>query len=230
MSPPNDQAGRLPSPELSLNEHLRQLALAAQQYPAKSRERQRALAKLLSAIQRSKQLVRPQVGQFQGFYQDIYAEATQRLFAYICDRIDDYTPARGEVMQWANFLLSRRFFIEASRDVMPTVYKGMNPKSAKYITIEDLDRNNPAEVNPHLLPSISQEVEEVLEEDPEGLFQSTCIANRPDVSFQVLAIRHMAGFSWQDISLEFSIAIPTLSSFYQRCLVKFTPKFKEYLL
>ncbi|WP_348256577.1 sigma-70 family RNA polymerase sigma factor [Leptolyngbya sp. PL-A3] len=225
MSSPDDR-----SDQLSLDERLRQLALMAQRYPAKSRERQRALTKLLSAMQRSNRLVRPQVGQFQGFYQDIYAEAMQRLFAYICDRIDDYTPARGEVLQWANFLLSRRFFVEASRDLMPTVYKGMDPKSTKYITIEDLDRNNPAEVNPQLTPSTAQEVEQVLQEDPEGLFQKTCIAGHPDASFQILAMKRMAGFSWQEISSELNIAIPTLSGFYQRCLVRFAPKLKEYLL
>lgn len=214
----------------SLDERLKQLALAAQQAPAKSRDRQRALAQLIGALQRSNKLVRPQAGQFHGFYQDIYAEALQRLFAHVCDRIDEYQAERGEVLQWANFLLSRRFFVQASRDVMPTVYKGMDPKSVKHLTLEDLDRNNPADVNPQLMPSMSQEVEQVLEEDPEGLFQNACIANHPQANFRALAIKRLSGFSWQEISAEWGIAIPTLSSFYQRCLVRFTPKFKEYLL
>ncbi len=210
----------------SLDDRLKQLALSAQQYPAKSRERQRALAKLLSAIQSSKKLARPQAGQFQGFYQEIYAEALQRLFAHICDRIDDYTPDRGEVLQWINFLLSRRFFTEASREVMPTVYKGMDPKTTKFVTVEDLDRNISDEMNPQL----SQELEQVINEDPEGLFQNTCVSGYPQATFQVLATRRLAGFSWQDISAELGVAIPTLSGFYQRSLVKFTPKLKEYLL
>ncbi|MCU0527254.1 MAG: sigma-70 family RNA polymerase sigma factor [Elainella sp. Prado103] len=225
MSSSDDRLAQPP-----LDERLKQLALAAQQAPARSRERQRALAKLISAIQTSKQLARPQAGQFQGFYQDIYAEATQRLYAYICDRIDDYRIERGEVLQWANFLLSKRFFVEASRDVMPTVYKGMNPKSVQHLTLEDLDRNNPADVNPQMMPSISQEVEQVLEEDPEGLFQSAYIAHHPQANFRALAIKRLSGFSWQEISADLGIAIPTLSGFYQRCLVKFAPKFKEYLL
>lgn len=225
MSPPSD-----PPDSLSLDDHLKQLAHHAQQHPAKSRERQRAFAKLISAIQKSKKLARPQAGQFQGFYHNIYAEALQRLFAYICDRIDDYSPERGEVLQWVNFLLSRRFFTEASRDVMPTVYKGMDAKTAKFVTIEDLDRNNPDEVNPQLTPSLSQELEQVLEEDPEEIFRKTCIVGHPKANFQVLAIRRLSGFSWQEISSELGVAVPTLSGFYQRCLVRFAPKLKEYLM
>lgn len=223
-----ESTDRLDSP--SLDERLKQLAQEAQQHPPKSRERQRALTKLLSALQRSGKLVRPQRGQFQGFYQDIYAEAVQRLFTHICERIDEYNLERGEVLQWANFLLSRRFFIEASREVLPTVYKGMDARTIKRLTIEDLDRNSPSDVNPQLLPSLTQELEQTLEEDPEGLFQDAHIAEHPEASFKVLALKRLTGASWQDISSELGISIPTLSSFYQRSLNRFTPKLREYLL
>lgn len=77
-----------------LDKQLKLLALEAQRHPRKSPQRQRALARLLSAINQSGKLTRPYRGQFQGFYQDIYAEAQQRLFFYICERIDDYDPQR----------------------------------------------------------------------------------------------------------------------------------------
>ncbi len=212
-----------------VDRRLKQLAREAQQHPPKSKQRQRALAKLVSAIQQSGMLTRPYKGCFRGFYEEIYAEALQKLFCHICEKIDDYDPQR-EVLQWANFLLTRRFFVEASRAFMPTVPKGINQKQIRRLTIDDLDRNNCNEVTFQSIPSLSQEVIQCLEEDPEGIFQSTHISNNPAANFQFLAIKLVSGYSWKEISDELEgMKIPTLSSFYQRCLTKFAPKFKEYL-
>ncbi|MBD2088583.1 sigma-70 region 4 domain-containing protein [Microcoleus sp. FACHB-1515] len=214
----------------SLDDRLKHLAMEAQQHPPKSQARQRALSRLLNAVSRSKRLSRPRRNQFQEFYEEIYAEAVQRLFAYVCEKIDSYSPDRGEVLQWMNFLLNQRFFIEASREILPVVHQGVDPRRIQRVTIDDLDRNNPSEVNPQLIPSLSQEVAACLEDDPEGLFQAACVANSPNANFQVLALRRMAGYSWQEIASELNMNAQTLSSFYQRSLTKFTPKFKEYLL
>ncbi len=212
-----------------VDECLKQLAQEAQRHPPKSKQRQQALAKLLSAIQRSGNLTRPYRGCFRGFYEEIYAEAQQRLFCHICEKLDDYDPER-EVLQWANFLLKKRFFIEASRVIMPTIHKGIDPKQIKMLTIDDLDRNNCIEVTTQLIPSLSQEVIQCLEEDPEGIFKEAHIGNNPAANFQFLAIKIVTGYSWKEISAELGgIKIPTLSSFYYRCLTKFAPKFKEYL-
>jgi len=212
-----------------LNQRLKQLAIAAQSQPPKSRERQRALARFIDALQRSRKLVHPQPGSFRGFYQEIYADALQRLFAHLCDKIDSYNPERGEVLQWANFLLKRQFFIEASRELLPTLPKGIDPKTVTRLTLEDLDRSNPDEVNPQRVPLPSQKVRACLEEDPAGDFQMTHIDRYPAASFQRIALQRLDGYSWQDLSVEFGVAIPTLSSFYQRCLTKFAPQLKEYI-
>jgi hypothetical protein len=213
-----------------LDDRLRHLAMAAQQHPPKSQARQWALSRLINAISRSKRLSRPRRDQFQEFYEEIYAEAVQRLFAYVCEKIDRYSPDRGEVLQWVNFLLNQRFFIEASREVLPVVYQGIDPKRFQRITLDDLDRNNPSEVNPQLIPLLSQEVAQCLENDPEGLFQAACVTNFPNANFRSIALKRLAGYSWQEISLELNVNSQTLSSFYQRSLIRFTPKFKEYLL
>ena len=220
-------AERLEQPYL--DKHLRQLAIAAQKQPKGSSARQRALTELISALLKSHRLCRPRRTQFRALYEDIYAEALQRLFAFVCDRIDDYNLQKGEVLQWVNFLLSRRFFIEASRDYLPVVYKGMDARSVKRLSLEHLDQNNPAEVNPQLIPSLSQEVKDCLLEDPEGLFEQTYVANHPAASFQHIAVRRLEGYAWQDLSDEFDIPVPTLSSFYRRCLTRFAPKLKVYL-
>ena len=218
---------RLEQPQL--DNHLRQLAIAAQRKPKGSTARQRALTELISALLNSHKLSRPRRSQFRGLYEDIYAEALQRLFAFVCERIDDYSPQKGEVLQWVNFLLSRRFFIAASRDYLPVVYKGMDARSVKRLSLEYLDQSNPSELNPQLTPSLSQEVKASLEEDPEHLFKRTSISGHPAANFQYIAVKRLEGYSWQDLSTEFDISIPTLSSFYRRCLARFAPKLKAYL-
>ncbi|MEB3359421.1 MAG: hypothetical protein VKK04_22035 [Synechococcales bacterium] len=209
--------------------HLKELALEAQRHPQNSRERRKALTRLLRAIEQSRQLSRPRRDQFQGLYEEIYADAVQRLYAHICDRIDTYSAEKGEVLQWANFLLSKRFFIEASRELLPTVYKGMDARAVIHLTLEDLDRENPQDANPHSRPLLSQEVRTFIEDDPDQIFQTTHVADRPDASFQLIALRRLDGFSWQEISAALGIRVPTLSSFYQRTLTRLAPKLKEYL-
>lgn len=213
-----------------LDNLLRKLAIAAQNHPKGSPARKSALTALIKVMQQSGRLCRPHRGQFQTLYDEIYKEALQRLFFFICKDIEKYNPQRGEVLQWVNFLLSRRFFIAASRDFLPTVYEGMDARTIQCLTLESLDECNPHELNPQLTPPLSQEVKDCIEEDPEGLFAQARVADHPAASFQYLALKRLEGFSWQDLSIELNIAVPTLSSFYQRCLTRFGPLLKTYLL
>lgn len=214
---------------MTLDQQLKQLAIAAQQQPAKTPERQRALARLVDAIYRSKKLVRPYQGQFYGLYEDIYAEAQQRLFLYICEDINRYDPDR-EVLQWANFLMRKRFFIEASRDFMPVAPKGMDRSQVRRITLDALDKQESLELRSHTKASLSEDVIQYIRDDREGLFRETYIRNQPNANFQYLALRFLGGYSWKEISAELDIKVVTLSSFYLRCLTKFAPKFKAYLI
>lgn len=215
---------------MTIDAHLKQLALEAQQHSVQTPERQRALAALVSEIWRSRQLVRPYQGQFQGRYEEIYAEAQQRLFLYLCEQIDRYNP-EYEVMQWANFLMKQRFFIEASRDLQTAIPQRVDRhQPVRRMTLEALDKQNPVEVRSQSTASLSEEVIRCIQEDPEGLFMQTYIEKKPHAHFQYIALQFLAGYSWKDISAELDVKVVTLSSFYQRCLVKFAPKFREYLL
>jgi hypothetical protein len=207
---------------------LKHLALEAQQHPCQSPQRQRALADLVTEIWRSRRLVRPYQGQFQGMYEEIYAEARQRLFLYLCEQIDRYNPEH-EVMQWANFLMKQRFFVEASRDLLQTSSKGRHRQPIKRMTLVDLDQQ--AAIAGHSQSaSLSEEVIQCIREDPEELFVRAYIEKKPHAHFQYIALQFLGGHSWKDISAELDVKVVTLSSFYQRCLVKFAPKFREYLL
>lgn len=213
---------------MDLDEQLKQLAIEAQQHLPNTPLRQRSLARLVSEIYRSKKLVRPYQGQFPGVYEEIYAEAQQRLFLHICEKIDQYNPAL-EVMQWANFLMKRRFFTEAGRDLMPAMPRGVERSQLKRTPLEALEKQNPVELRSQANVSLSEEVIQYIQEDHDKVFQTTHIEQKPAANFQYIALRFLGGYSWKEISEELDIKVVTLSSFYLRCLTKFAPKFKEYL-
>lgn len=221
---------------MNLDEQLKRLAEEARQHPPNTPQRQRLIAQLISAIYRSKRLVRPYREQFPGLYEEIYAEAQQRLFLHICEKIDQYN-SEFEVMQWANFLMKRRFFIETSRDLLPATPKGVErwrslssgESQIKRMTLEILEKQNPVELQSQANASLSEEVIQYIQEDHDKVFQSTHIEHKPAANFQFIALRFLGGYSWKEISVELDVKVVTLSSFYQRCLTKFAPKFKEYL-
>lgn len=202
-----------------LDSHLLQLAISAQQYPPRSLERRLALTKLINGIVRSCRLCHPQKSQFSAaVYENIYDEARQELLLYICEKIDKYDAERGSVMAWVNVLLERRFFKNAIKKVQSS-------PNIQIITITDLDNFIASPEEPKNLTDI---LKECIESDPENLFKNECIEKFPQVNFQALATRRLLGKSWKEISTEFKIKIPTVSSFYYRCINKFSSKLKEY--
>ena len=211
-----------------IDRQLKQLAIEAQRTLPKTPQRQRSLTRLVSLICRSQRLVRPYAGQFKGFYNDIYAEAQQRLLLYLCENIDRYDPER-EVLQWANFLMKARFFVEASRDVMPTIPKGVDRTFVKRMTLDALDKKAPVDQQISRQPSISEEVVQCIREDCDGIFRKTHIVNKPQAHFQFIALQFLGGYSWKELSAHLDVKVVTLSSFYHRCLLKFAPIFKAYL-
>lgn len=196
------------------DELLQQLALEAQQYPTRSQEQNVALTKLVNAILQSRRLCRPPAQQFLN-YDDIYNEAQQELFLYVCQNIQKYNPERGSVMAWVNTLMAKRFL----RDARPK-------KIQQHKTLDDFE-NIPQELPPFPLAEI---VRKCLEEDREGTFKNEHITSCPAANFSAIALRRFEGKTWKEISEEFDISIPTLSSFYKRSLKKLAPVLQEYCL
>jgi DNA-directed RNA polymerase specialized sigma24 family protein len=202
-----------------LDEQLKQLAISAQQHPALTQGRQLALRKLVNGIVQSGRLCRPQRGQFSGSYEDIYNEAVQELLLYICQNVEKYDPERGSVMAWVNVLLERRFFKEA-------IPKILGKPNLQKMTLSDLDNLAP----PEETESLTEILKECIESDPDNLFKKEYLQNYPAANFQVLLQRRFSGKSWKEISAEFDINIKTLSSFYYRCVNKFSSRLREYCL
>ncbi|MBW4626653.1 MAG: sigma-70 family RNA polymerase sigma factor [Brasilonema octagenarum HA4186-MV1] len=200
-----------------LDSYLLQLACVAQRHPPHSQERQIALTKLIHSIVRFGNLWYPSKSQFFSNVQDIYNEARQELFLYICQNIDKYDPERGTVLVWVNVLLERRFFKD-------TLRKNLSHSSVTKMTLTDLDNL----ALPEESKDLTEIVKECIESDPEDIFKNEYMEQCPQATFQALAMLRMSGKSWKEISAEFEMKVPTVSSFYYRCLKKLSPKLKEY--
>ena len=199
------------------NQQLQVLALTAQQYQPSHPKRQAALRKLVNGILKSGRLCRPQTGNFRGMYEDIYAVAKQELFYYMCRDLDKYDPEKGKVMTWVNMLLTRRFFPEA----IPRV---LGRPDTRRVTLADLENF----AAPEEEVTLCERLREVVEADPEGLFQSAHIRYHPETTFQALFLRRLSGQRWEDIATEFGIPLSTAQTFFSRQLQNFSPKLREY--
>ncbi len=201
-----------------LDEQLKELALKAQRHHT-TQARRIALTQLVNAIWQSGRLYRPYSARFQTLYEDIYDEAVQNLFFYICNNnnINKYDPERGEVMTWVNMLLTKRFFPEA----IPKIVGQENEINLEQSHLENLISSEPI--------SLSEQIRQCIEDDPEGIFIKEHIKGHRKANFQAIAIRRYSGGPWKDISVEWGIGITSLHNFYQRCVKKFAPKFREYL-
>jgi hypothetical protein len=120
-------------------------------------------------------------------------------------------------MAWVNMLLERRFFPEA----IPKIIGNKTETYLKESDLENLKSSEPL--------SLFEQVRQCIEDDPEGLFRNEHIRTNPQANFQAIARRRYSGFSWKEISAEWDIDLKSLNTFYQRCLKRFAPKFKEYL-
>lgn len=203
-----------------LDEQLERLVMEARRYAPHSPERQTALGRLIRLIQHSGKLYCPRGQLSAETYTYLYQEALQDLWLQICRHIDRYDSSKGKVMTWVNFLLNKRFI-----DARTKYYSTTNTRIAYVADISELDRVN---TSPEA-PSMSEVVKQCLEEDPENLFKHKQMKSCPEVNFQTLALRRLAGESWEQLSVTFGVKIPTLSNFYQRACKELAPKFQEYL-
>lgn len=199
------------------NEQLNQLAIAAQRHPRCSFEQQTALRQLVNGILRSGQVGYPQRGFFPGRYEEIHDEAVQDLLLYICQNIHKYDPERGSVMAWVNMLLERRFFREA-------IPKVIGQSNAKWVTLDSIGDI----AAPEATPTLAELLKEIIEADPDGLFKREHLEGCPSVNFQVLLLRRQEGRSWLEIASEFGVKTGSISSFYSRCLKKYSKKLQAY--
>ncbi len=199
---------------------LKKLGIEAQRHPPYTELRQYALGELVEAIRLSGKLGHPHRARFSPqFYNLLYDEAVNKTLSYVCRKIDTYDPERGEqkFMNWVNFRLDR-VVIESSREFR-------EPKIMSLPSLAELEEM----VQPEEPASLFERVRESLEADVEDIFKQMHIRNRPDANFSAIALARFSGKSWECISEDFGIPLPTLSRFFQRSCEKFRSKFRQYV-
>jgi RNA polymerase sigma factor (sigma-70 family) len=215
-----------------LDEQLKQLAITAQKHPPTTEGRRVALTKLINGILSSGKLFRPAPSRlpsnFFSVYEEIYDEAKQELMLHVCQKIHEYDPERSSVLRWVNYLMDRRFFYKAIGNFRD---RRENRVSQTIPTLDELDNFEPENISlPEPTPLLSEIIRGYIEEDPEGILRTACIESHPQATFQVLLLKRLAGESLQKIAKDLGVAVPTLSSFYQRTLKKLAQKIQDDLL
>ncbi|HIK18431.1 MAG TPA: sigma-70 family RNA polymerase sigma factor [Leptolyngbyaceae cyanobacterium M33_DOE_097] len=204
-------------------QELRRLVIQACQHPVGSPLRQRYLTQVI-------RLVSPNLWREPSPY---YADALQQTWVYFCQNICDrgtgerYNPDRSSVVTWLNYYLKRRlqdFHIYAQQQQQRYVSPRPGRSGEVSDTFDPLDQ---VAAEPDV-PPILERVWAWAQADATGELCQTHIEGRPDVSCQVLILRRLPPeTSWKDLSTEFGLPIPTLSSFYQRKCLPRLRKFGE---
>ncbi len=191
-----------------LDDHkLKQLALAVQSYPPNSELRSYALKELIRGIKISGKLCSPYKDRFSPkIYQAIYEEAMMETFMYICTKIDNYDPERGnkKFMNWVNFKLEKSFLICCEQLKIS--------QELQFFELSDLEKIP----TPISSPSLAESLVDYIKKDPEKLFSQAYVKGRPDANFRTIALGRISGQTWQEIAQQLGISVSTLSSFYRR--------------
>ncbi|WP_299488189.1 hypothetical protein [Acaryochloris sp. IP29b_bin.137] len=213
------------------DETLQQLAIQAQKSPPQSPERHQCLQQLVSDILHSGKLGHPAIGNYpREVYEELYNEALQRTLIKVCTKIDQYNCAHP-VMAWVNHSLKYTFIdVEQSRYRHGMTYiAGSMKNQILGCSLDDLDHPPPTPNRDD--QSDADRLRQFLVEDPEGCLRKVYVRNRPEITFQRVAIAiYVEDQSWTQLSESLDISLPTLHSFFNRNLQKLKPYFKKYIL
>ncbi len=184
------------------------------------RAKNKALTKLIDAIQKSGKLFCRGKSDFPT---DVYAEAIQETWLYICRNIHKYRSEQGKVMTWVNFILDKKFKTATKKYYQQQHNQSLN----EGINTDEMTLAETIQF-PNTIFSEYEELHQFLVKDTDGSFKNRYIQGHPNANFQDIALRRLDKQSWQAISQEWGISVSVLSCFYQRAIKHFIPKFKEY--
>ncbi|BAZ51629.1 hypothetical protein NIES4103_42870 [Nostoc sp. NIES-4103] len=210
---------------VEFDEQLRRLATQACGHPPGSPQRQKLLTQIIRLT--SSKLWKESTP----YYQD----ALQQTWLYFCRNVCEgltgqtYDPAYGSVITWLNAYLKRRlqdFYLNQYKEQATTVsIKVRQSVSGGNSEVIDPVDNLPATPQ---APPILEDLEAWVKTDLDGELSSTHIKGHPKVNCQVLILKRLPPeVSWKELSEEFGLPIPTLSSFYQRQCLPRLRKFAE---
>jgi DNA-directed RNA polymerase specialized sigma24 family protein len=190
---------------------LTSLVLEARQYPAGSLKHQRLLNQIIRQMQQSGKIwldyrISP----------DYYQEALQQTWVWFCQNLDNYDPNQASLTTWFNCILKYRI-----KDVLRAAQTHQNRTfvSGYRETLDIVD--NLVAPQPDYSLQLLEETLAWLQQEHDQFKQIT-VRNHPNIDAYTLLMRRLPTWkqaTWEALSAEFGVAIPTLSSFYRRrCL------------
>jgi hypothetical protein len=210
---------------VQFDEQLRNLVAEACGHPHGSPQRQKLLT----------QIIRLTANRLWRESTPYYQDALQQTWLYFCRNVCEgltgqiYDPTYGSVITWLNAYLKRRlqdFYLNQNREQATTVPLRIR-QSTSGGTSEIIDPVDNLPATPQV-PPILEDLETWAKTDSHGELRGTYIKGRPDVNCQVLILKRLPPeVSWRELSEEFGLSIPTLSSFYQRQCLPRLRKFAE---
>ncbi|MFS0515003.1 hypothetical protein ACEYW6_09795 [Nostoc sp. UIC 10607] len=231
-------------------ENLEDVVLDAQRHAPGSKEQNDLVTRLIGKLHKPGKLQKPK-NPYQlssNSFNEIHEVAKQEFHLELVEQIQakKYDPEKGEVLNWARFHQKKKFQ-NAQNDYLK-IYSIQEKGKKKKIQV--LSLNNPVissqsgdgdefgishleripqtfddEVNP--LPS--QELVELIKEDPEKIFSSKFVKNYPEANFRKIFLLRHDGYEWDEIASFLEIKKGTISSFYSRCQEDFASIFRKYL-
>jgi DNA-directed RNA polymerase specialized sigma24 family protein len=196
---------------------LTSLVLEVRQYPVGSSKQQRLLTQIIRQMQQSGKIWRDY-----RISTEHYQDALQQTWVWFYQNHHNYDPAQASVMTWFNCTLKYRI-----KDVLRAA-KTYQEHVLISDQLEILDNTN------NLLAPQSDDPLQLLEETLAWLHQERdrlkqmTIRNHPNIDAYTLILRRLPTdqqATWDALAAEFGVAIPTLSSFYQR---KCLPLLREF--
>jgi hypothetical protein len=150
-----------------------------------------------------------------------YQEALQGTWIWFCQNIDRYDPTQANVMTWFNCTLKFRIKNVIHGEMVRAARQQKHRLNfADEREAMDLIDNLPAPPVDHSHQILTTIKNWLHQEQPQ--LEQKAIRQRPDLNAYRLIVRRLPTgeqASWQELSTEFGVSIPTLSSFYQRkCL------------
>ncbi len=202
-----------------IDKKLSQLVAETCSHLSGSLKRQLGLTKLIRLIQQSKKLWYENTPYYQDALQQTWMYFSQNLCEGITGK--SYDSERSSLMTWLNRYLKWRLHDFRVKEVEELKRKA-SPMSISDKTIDPIDN---LVASPDI-PPILEQVKKWVESDRDGELRRLHIKGHPHVTCQMLILRRLPPeTSWKELSAEWGLAIPTLSSFYQRkclpCLRKF---------
>ncbi|MEM7553922.1 MAG: hypothetical protein AAF378_07445 [Cyanobacteria bacterium P01_A01_bin.84] len=201
--------------------------------PICDRNKQRALTQLFNAMLLCDRLKRPQREKVDSqTYEDILSESMGDLWRFLCQKIDSFDENRidsnletSNFLVWINasmkFILKRSYFknIDNHSQKISQQYQIINIDSTENQDIPAAIKEVP----------FSEEIRELIVEDPDKVFQATCIREKPQANFKSIALLSLEGRSMKAISEQLDVPQQSLYTFYNRCIQKFIPTFHKHL-